>query len=414
LKPVIVLFFILLFHNVFAQTDSVNNSYLQQQTDVSDLKAKFLHLKPHEDSIIHKLQKLFIPTFSYNPSTGFEVGVRFSALIFLGNPDSTSLSNGTISLAASTKGLAYINYKHNIYLPRNKWSLQGNWQVGRTQLLDYGIGTGHSYQDEPLYGPSQKAAHIFALKYTSFCFSEKAYKKIADNLFGGIGLNFNVYTAIDNSNDEKTSTYHYRYSVDNGFTPGHYLANSISFNLQFDTRDHPNRPYKGIYANMGLKTNQKTLGSTENAVQLTTGLRKYWSLSATNPQHVLAFWHWGSYLLSGKLPYLELPGTGTDADQRSGRAYTIGRFKGTSFFYSELEYRFPILSNSLISGVTFLNAQTANSQSINSRLFQYWEPGAGAGIRILYDKHSRSNICIDYGIGHYGANGFYVNLNETF
>lgn len=402
-----------------AQTDTARHNDLQYQTDFNDVKARILHLKTNPDTSVSKLQKLFIPSLTYNPSSGFELGVTISALTFFGEPDSTSLSNGSLGLSASTKGLIYINYKHNIYFPNNEWSLQGNWEVGRTLALDYGVGTGYKSQDDIFLLNSLPVDHnenIFPLKYTSFRFRETAYKKIAGNFYTGIGLNINAYTDIDHERRDDDKTYHFRYSSNNGFSPWHYLANSVSFNLQYDSRDHPNRPYHGVYANARIKTDQKILGSSQNAVQLVTEFRKYWSLSAKNPQHVLAFWHWGSYLLSGKIPYLELPGTSGDNDGRSGRGYTVGRFKGLSFFYSETEYRFPILANKLISGVAFVNAETGSNQNIPAsvKLFQRWEPGAGVGLRILYNKYSRSNICIDYGVGNYGSNGIFINLNEAF
>lgn len=155
------------------------------------------------------------------------------------------------------------------------------------------------------------------------------------------------------------------------------------------------------------------MGSEKSGLQLKTELRKYFSLSARNPEHVLAYWLWASYLLKGSVPYLELPGTGSDIEQRTGRGYTIGRFKGPSYFYHETEYRFPLLRNKLLSGVLFFNMESAGDQE-NTRLFHYWEPGGGAGLRILFNKRTRSNLCIDYGIGNYGSKGVFVGLNEVF
>jgi hypothetical protein len=155
------------------------------------------------------------------------------------------------------------------------------------------------------------------------------------------------------------------------------------------------------------------MGSTHATLQLKTELRKYWSLSKINPEHVLAFWYWGCYLLNGSLPYLELPGTGSDAAGRIGRAYTIGRFKGLSFIYSEAEYRFPITANKLFSGVAFTNIESASNHR-TAKLMQYVEPGAGVGLRILFNKYTRSNLCIDYGMGNYGSKGLFLGLNEVF
>lgn len=305
-----------------AGSDTTRISALQSTTDLLDIKARLLHEPIQPDTSRTKLRKLFIPSLTYNPSAGFELGISVAALKVFGHPENTFISNGEIEVSASTKKLAYINYKHNIYFPENRWSLQGNWQVGRTLAMDYGVGTGRRTQFPAL---TKGGDDVFQLKYTSFRFRETAYRKVFGDFYGGIGLILNAYTGIDEERRDDTATYHYQYSVRNGFPLWHYLANAVSFNLQFDSRDHPNRPYRGIYANVRFKRNQQFLGSTENASQLFTEFRKYWSLSATNPQHVLAFWHWGSYLLGGKLPYLELPGTSSDNDGRSGRAYTVGR-----------------------------------------------------------------------------------------
>jgi hypothetical protein len=144
-----------------------------------------------------------------------------------------------------------------------------------------------------------------------------------------------------------------------------------------------------------------------------TEFRKYISLSPRNPEHVIAFWHLGTYNLGGVLPYLDLPGTGTDMYNRSGRAYTIGRFRGPSYFYLESEYRFPITANKFLSGVVFANMQSI-ADAENKNLFNGWNPGAGMGLRILFNRSTRTNICIDYAFGVSGANGLFFGLNEVF
>ncbi|HYK45845.1 MAG TPA: hypothetical protein VEV83_11785, partial [Parafilimonas sp.] len=133
-----------------------------------------------------------------------------------------------------------------------------------------------------------------------------------------------------------------------------------------------------------------------------------------NPEHVLAFWYWGSYILWGDIPYLELPATEYDTYNRSGRGYTLGRFRGPSFADFEMEYRFPISKTTkLLSGVVFTNFQTA-SDANNAGIFKYMEPGYGGGLRILFNKKSRTNICLDYARGRYGSSGVFFALNEAF
>jgi len=98
---------------------------------------------------------------------------------------------------------------------------------------------------------------------------------------------------------------------------------------------------------------------------------------------------------------------------RSARAYTFGRFKGPSYACFESDYRFPITKNKLVSGVVFFNLQTASNDR-QRQVFESWEPGGGAGLRILFNKHSRSALCLDFARGRYGANGVFCGLNEVF
>ncbi len=344
-----------------------------------------------------------LPSVGYTPSTGFEFGADISGSEYLGNPESTSLSIFDAYGVLSTNELALIQLSHNIYTARNQYNLVGSWNLGKTVIQDDGIGTG------------QKNPVTLPLRYTFLKLSEMVYKSILDNFYAGAGVTFNYYKKITQENPAagQSGVYNDMYSQQNGFDANENIAGGILLNMQYNSRDQPYRPYKGLYVDVILRTNTHWMGSQKSAMQLKTELRKYWSLSKRNPEHILAYWIWGSYLLRGQLPYLELPGTGSDTEQRTGRGYTIARFKGPSFFYNELEYRFPISANKLFSGVAFFNLQTASNQQ-RTKLFQYWEPGTGAGLRILFNKQSRSNLCIDYGIGKNGSRGVFVGLNEVF
>jgi outer membrane protein assembly factor BamA len=207
---------------------------------------------------------------------------------------------------------------------------------------------------------------------------------------------------------------HYLYSIENGFNPKEYNVCGFQANVCYNSREHQNRSFGGIYAEMSLRYNTKILGSTEDAWQLYTEFRKYWSLSYTNPEHVLALWYWGSYLMGGKLPYLELPATEYDMYNRGGRGYTLGRFRGPHFADFEAEYRFPISQRTkLFSGVLFGSLQSG-SDGKNINIFHYFEPAGGAGLRLLFNKRARTNLCMDYAFGRYGSSGFFLALNEAF
>lgn len=394
---------------VFGALDVLaQNQKVVGQSDVTDVVNSLLRKKVKLDTVTLLSKRppgtlAVLPAAGYTPSTGFQYGLDVSGTRYFGDPQNTDLSIFDAYGALSTGGLALLQVQHNVYTNGNKWNIQGSWNIGKTVMLDHGIGT------------TGTDLGLFTLNYRFLKLSEYVYKEVFSNFYAGAGISVNYYTKIDN--DPQVSShplsFNEEYSLLNNYSPTGYFANGLVLNLQYNTRDQPYRPYRGMYVDFLLRMNRKWMGSEQSAVQMKTELRKYFSLSQKNPEHVLAYWLWASYLLKGSLPYLELPGTGGDRDQRTGRAYTIGRFKGPTFIYNEMEYRFPITRNKLLSGVAFVNVESASDQ-VNTELFDYWELGAGGGLRILFNKHTRSNLCIDYGVGNFGSKGVFVGLNEVF
>jgi len=387
-------------------------------TDINVIISRILKSKPKPET--KKSGLALLPAIGYNPSMGFMFGANIAASLTVGDPKTTRLSTGTATVFFTTKGIINFQLRHNIFTNGEDWIFQGNFQASRMLVVDYGLGTkarpiddeGLNVDGFPIDNPIGSFPIIFGL----YRINEKVYRQINKSLFIGGGINFDLH---NNIKDEKLNvdsgrlTPHYIYSIENGINPKQYFANGVTFNIQYNTKEHGNRSYGGMYADLVLRANQKFLGSTLNSLQLITEFRKYWSLSSRNREHVIAFWHLGTFNLAGVLPYLDLPHTSYDLFNRSGRGYTIGRFRGPSYFYLESEYRFPITRNKLISGVTFLNVQTA-SDGKKVNLFDRLEPAAGAGLRILFNKKSRTNICIDYAFGRHGSNGLFFGLNEVF
>lgn len=396
------------------RTPLVKKDTASSQYDIGDLFSDLFHPNKKAGSSQKKSAVTIIPNIAYNPSIGGQIGIKAVAGKILGKDPNTLMSIAATSASITTKGILYFYVNHNIYTPGNKWNLQGSLVAARTVVPDFGLGIGNAAQgseaDRILSNPDRKGYVLHAEYYN---FREKIYKQIRPNLFVGAGVSFDIRRNIEDRGNKDELTPYNIYSDRYGFNRNNYQSNGLLFNLQYTTRDNQNRAYKGIYADAGIRVNQTWMASTKNAVQLTTDFRKYWSLSDRNPEHVIAFWNWGSYLLSGALPYLELPGTGRDNYYRSGRGYTVTYFKGPQYFYSELEYRFPILRNKFISGVTFFNVQTA-SDEMGTRIFQQWQPGGGGGLRVLFNKATRTNLCLDYAFGKYGSKGFFLGLTEAF
>jgi hypothetical protein len=387
-----------------------------KQYDFGDLTRNIFHPKKKADTLHKPSGIVIVPNIAANPTIGAQLGIKAVAGKKLGNdPNNTYLSVAATSASITSKGIIYFYVNHNIFTPGNKWNFQGNLVASKTVTPDYGLGigrnvSGESAADETLADPSRTVYSIHSYYYN---FREKVYKEVEKNLFVGAGVEFNIRRDIQNKDTVSNATPSSVYNNQHGFPQDHYSANGFLFNIEYTTRDNPNRAYKGIYFDAGVRINQTWIGSTKNSVQFTTDIRKYISLSDANPETVLALWNWGSYLASGTIPYLELPGTAKDGAFRSGRGYTTQYFKSTQFNDSEAEFRFPLLNNKFVSGVTFVSLQSGNDEQ-GTKLFQVFQPGYGAGLRILFNKATRTNLALDYAFGQFGNKGFFLNLNEAF
>jgi hypothetical protein len=397
-------------------THSKNTSYdVNKQYDFGDLTRNLLHPKRKADTLHKSSGIIVVPNIAANPTIGAQIGIKAVAGKKLGNDPNTLLSVAATSASITSKGIIYFYLNHNIFTPGNKWNFQGNLVASKTVTPDYGLGIGRDLPaangaDGILEDPSHKAYSVHSYFFEA---REKAYKEVAKDLFVGAGLDFDVRRDIQNKDTVNNATPSSVYNNQHGFPQDHYSANGFLFNVEYTTRDNPNRAYKGIYFDAGVRINQTWIGSTKNAVQFTTDLRKYISLSASDPETVLALWNWGSYLASGAIPYLELPGTARDGAFRSGRGYTTQYFKGTQFNDTEAEFRFPLLANKFVSGVIFGSMESANDEQ-GTKLFQVFQPGYGAGLRVLFNKATRTNLALDYAFGKFGNKGFFLNLNEAF
>lgn len=390
--------------------DNINKQY-----DFGDLTRNILHPKKKADTLHRGSGITIVPNIAANPTIGAQLGIKAVAGKKLGNDPNTLLSIAATSASITSKGIIYFYLNHNIFTPGNKWNLQGNLVAAKTVTPDFGLGIGRNISggsdaDKILANPARKVYSVHSLYYN---IREKVYKEVQKNLFVGAGLSFEIRRNIQNKDTVNNATPSSVYNNQHGFPQDHYSANGFLFNVEYTTRDNQNRAYKGIYFDAGIRVNQTWIGSTKNSVQFTTDFRKYLSLSESSPETVLAFWNWGSYLFSGSIPYLELPGTARDGAFRSGRGYTAQYFKSTQFNDTEAEFRFPILANKFISGVTFVSMQTASDEQ-GTKLFQVFQPGYGAGLRVLFNKATRTNLALDYAFGKFGNKGFFLNLNESF
>jgi hypothetical protein len=124
----------------------------------------------------------------------------------------------------------------------------------------------------------------------------------------------------------------------------------LSFITVYDSRKNPINPANGALVSLVWRNNLSWLGSNSNWQSLVTDMRKYvtWPAGSKN---VLAFWNYNWIVLHGKPPYLDLPSTGWDNFNNTGRGFIQGRYRGNVMLYLETEYRFRITQSGFLGGV---------------------------------------------------------------
>lgn len=401
---------------------SQDTSALQNcaQRDLPDLIRQWRHKPP---STKPKTGSLFlVPAISSNPATGFAFGVA-GQYAFKGKAPESLYSSINGSATYTTKNQFMFQVKNNIFLKNNNLFLSGDWRVFLFSQGTYGLGTSApeggalDYQFNLNGWESSGDSLVQPMKFDHYRFHQTISWQVRKSIYLGFGYNLDW---MNNIVDEKLDTLrplytsHYLYSKNFGFNTKKYLISGLSFNASIDTRDNLVNPYKGIYANLNWRLNPEFLGSKYNANLISLEWRSYHNLSARNPRHLLAFWAMGNFSEYGKLPYLILPALGYDQRGRAGRGYTQGRFRGTNMFYSEAEYRFPISPcGGIFGGVLFANMTSTSNQAKNEKIFSSIAPGYGFGLRMMVDKHSRTNLQVDFGFGK-NSGGIYFGASETF
>jgi len=374
-------------------------STLAGQRDVFDvLRSLFdIDLTPTDTANKEKgiLYVAAIPAVGYSLNTKFAVTVGANAAIYTADIDSVNLSEFSFSPTYTFRQQIMLPFQSNVWTSGNEFDFLGNWIFYKFPELTYGLG-GHS---------SESAAE--QLDYKFLLFRETVLKKIAGNLYAGIGYDLDYHWNITDAGlpGGQISDFQ-RY----GETP-RSISSGFTLMAMYDGRVNPINPPKGNYASIVYRNNATFLGSDGNWESLILDLRSYFKLPGDS-RNVLAFWSYDWFILKGNPPYLDLPASSWDTYANQGRGYIQSRFRGRNLVSLESEYRFAITRDGLFGGVVFANFQSVSDWPGNK--FTVLHPGTGFGIRFKMNKFSDTNVAIDFAIGDHGSQGIFVNLGEVF
>ncbi|MFI5152191.1 MAG: BamA/TamA family outer membrane protein [Chitinophagales bacterium] len=402
---------------VHAQDTSFHEKPEFHQLDLKDWLVQKGWIKPRPQKN-HFL--LIMPIVATNPTAGFIYGAGLSYAL-KADTMSSRVSSASASATYSTNHLLNLNFKSYAFALKDKLVLNGDWRYLVNYEDTYGLGT--QRKENPsgqvdLNGyPASEDPLSQSLKYDQVRIHETISYALLKNIYAGLGFQYDYFYNIQDNTlntGDSASALHYSYSIAHGFNPKKYSISGLSINFLLDSRDNAVNAYQGFYANINYRVNLTAFGSTKNSTMLLTEYRSFHPLDGAAQRHILAFWFYGGFVVSGELPYLLLPAVGYDLRQRTGRGYTFGRFRGENMLYQETEYRFPISPRTgILGGVLFLNFTSTSDKANHVDLLDYVRIGWGGGMRIMLDKKSRTRLEVDIGVGE-KKTGFYLGAQEAF
>ena len=395
---------LLLHSKANSQTNSVDSSQFNNQLDIKDIVHKIFKTRSKQNEEKKSYQFSVYPAAGYSSNTSF--AILGGANVLFTVKDATKESN-------IVTNFTYTLYNQTIFpLQASIWTRDDKFNI----ILD------NRYINYPssAYGlrGRSKSDSGYSINFKWIKLHASALIKVANNFYAGAGLYYDHFWGITELGLPPVSSFGTRTAFE------HYLRKKIpdgpAFRILLDSRDNPLNAYRGAYFSATYHPSFKGWGSDTSWSNVVVDARKYFSFS-TKRQSVLALWayYWQAF---GKASFLLLPGTGWDDSWNTGRGYSQGRYRGSEMRYLEAEYRFQISSNGLIGGVVFGNVQNFPGELFSSysefhgrKSVNITEIGSGVGLRVKFNKYSKTNMAVDCGFGQKFPHPWIaVNFGEVF
>jgi outer membrane protein assembly factor BamA len=379
-----------------------------ETVDIFDVLRKLRHKEVEAEAGAGDYRKpmiAFAPVIGAKPSSGVLVGAAGNVAFYRGDPSTTGISSLVASMTFSTKKQTALTQRFTMFGAANRWRLEADYRFQWTSLETYALGTSADTRDGTLAD-----FDFFRLHHT-------AYYRLRPSLYAGAGLYFDNHTSVGPREGEEaawTDSPFVEYSEAHGLPLDSQIAAGTSVDVLWDSRDNFINADRGWLAKASYRTLfDGFLGGDSSWQKVTLDGRSYVNLTRDR-RHKLAFWTYADLVVGGVAPFLDLPSTAGDTYGRSARGYAEGQFRGERLAYGEIEYRGTLTRNALLGMVVFLNTPTVTNLDTDERLFDSFATGGGAGLRLLINKRSKTNLCFDFGVGKQGSRGIYLAIQEAF
>lgn len=381
--------------------DDQNEKIKTPQKDLLDVVRGIFHPKTNpvlnDDQLKQdtKMHFSILPAVGYSLQTGFAGLISGNMAFYSDTMPNTKISSVNSSITYSQYNQIILPLQANLWSKGNRINFISDFRYIKYPTNIYGLG-----------GPNEPNT-AYNINFLGIKLHQTVLKTLANNLYIGLGYYYDHFFNIE-PKDEVPDNIAKNVIADMGKKES---ASGPVFRLLYDSRLNQINPQQGVYYNITFRTSERALGSDSNWTSIQIDSRAYLPFPKRSG-NVLAFWMFDWLTASGTPPYLLLPSTGWDDSYNTGRGYVQSRFRGKSMTYFETEYRYHISRNGLVGGVVFVNMETFSGDI--SPAYSQLYPGYGLGIRLMANKFSRANVCIDYGFGEKGSGGFFVNIGEVF
>jgi hypothetical protein len=336
------------------------------------------------------IEKIFryapLPAVGYSTETSWYFGlVKYNAFKISSRqlPDSLVKNSkvivaGTYSLNKQYSFTADLDLVHG----GNRWNTFLKFSVKGFPSIFYGVGNDTRKEDGVL------------TDFRNISFSPGVNYGLSCRNFVGIKYTFNNYTRVvplDSVPDETP------YRENEGIESG------IGIRYFFDSRDHRVQTERGLYLFTSFDVVGKFLGSGFDFHTFTVDLRGF----VTPWPRVTLAGQLYTRAQGGEVPVQSLAFVGGHSLLRG---FYARRFREKSSFVLQGDVRFPIFW--IISGVAYggMGQVAPRYGEMKWSGFHY---AGGAGLRILFDKRSRSAVRLDVSFSNEGHT-IYIGFGEAF
>ena len=326
------------------------------------------------------------PIITYSSEAGNTFGLAKFNLFHPSKKDSVSKPSKLAEVVTvSTKGRVNISISNDLILKENKYMILSYFNYKKTPEYLLGIGNDVSIDD------------VEEVTVNRFKFATSAMRRIKENYYAGISLDFSDYFGIETDSNTFLIP-----DDEAGLRGGTDIGVGLAAGL--DSRDYRYNAFKGALLLTTITFYPKFLGSRYEFTSIYIDARKYF-----NPwlKHVVAIQATTTYT-SGDVPFYDLALMGGEDRMRG---YYKGALRDKVLFDTQVEYRMPIWN--IFGLATWVATGRVADSYKNMSLDGFWL-SFGGGVRIRVDTKNNTNLRFDMGFGPNGVSGFYFNFAEAF